>query len=68
METPHIGDSYSFTPAYAYEWTNPNEGNKRGGKNKITVTGRIVSFNHAHRHFTVAYEIDSVPQKETFKF
>lgn len=68
METPRVGDRYSFTPAYEYGWSDPSSGNRQPKKTKITVTGKIISVNYSHRHFTVAYEINGVQQKETFKF
>lgn len=68
MEIPRIGDKHSFTPAYEYGWNDPNQESRRAKKTKITVTGKIVSVNHSHRHFTVEYEINGVRQRETFRF
>lgn len=68
MEIPCVGDKYSFTPSYEYACADPNLGASRGKKAKITVTGEIISVNYSHRHFTVAYEINGVQQRETFKF
>lgn len=68
MEAPRVGDRHSFTPAYEYAWTDPNQGDRRSKRAKITVTGKIISVNYPHRHFTVGYEINGVQQRETFKF
>ena len=67
MRAPHIGDPYRFVPS-AFE----GEANGTGPRWKQTmpraVTGRIVYINWPHRFFTVAFTVNGVELKESFKF
>lgn len=66
MQKPHIGDPYRFTPS---GFTGESAGRTLGGQEvPRAVTGRIVYINQAHRFFTVAFTVNGVELKESFKF
>ena len=63
-----VGDKVRFTPnAFTGESCPiPEKGKKLPPPRE--VTGTIFTINEAHRHYTVAYEVNGYHLTESFKF
>lgn len=67
MLEPHIGDPYRFVPS-AFESESARTGPEWKKAMPRAVTGRIVYINNPHHFFTVAFTVNGVDMKESFKF